>query len=120
MLYNFLSNAIKFSPAGEVITLGATREAEDRVRISVTDRGPGIALDKQQIIFEKFRQVDASVTRTHGGSGLGLAISKELTVMMNGLIQVQSEPGAGATFAIILPLRIQPSTLDVRGRLVLS
>jgi len=120
VLYNFLSNAIKFSPNGSAIDLTAAREGEGHVKISVTDRGQGIALDKQQIIFEKFRQVDASVTRAHSGSGLGLAISKELTAMMGGTIGVRSEPGAGATFWIVLPLKIQPSTLDVRGRMVMS
>ncbi len=120
VLYNFLSNAIKFSPNGSVIDLVAVREGEQHVRISVTDRGPGIAMDKQQLIFEKFRQVDASVTRTHSGSGLGLAISKELTAMMGGTIGVRSAAGEGATFWIVLPLRIQPSVLDVRGRMVLS
>lgn len=120
VLYNFLANAIKFSPNGSAIDLVAEREGEEHVRISVTDRGPGIALDKQQIIFEKFRQVDASVTRSHSGSGLGLAISKELTAMMGGTIGVRSAAGEGATFWIVLPLKIAPSTLDVRGRMVLS
>ena len=71
VLYNLLSNAIKFSPNGSAIDLTAVREGEDQVRIAVTDRGEGIAVNKQQIIFEKFRQVDAWVTRTHSGSGLG-------------------------------------------------
>jgi two-component system sensor histidine kinase BarA len=120
VLYNFLSNAIKFSPNGSAIDLTAVREGDEHVRIAVTDRGQGIALDKQQIIFEKFRQVDASVTRTHSGSGLGLAISKELTAMMGGTIGIRSAPGQGATFWIVLPLKIQPTTLDVRGRMVMS
>jgi two-component system sensor histidine kinase BarA len=120
VLYNFLSNAIKFSPNGSAIDLTAAREGEEHVRIAVTDRGQGIALDKQQIIFEKFRQVDASVTRSHSGSGLGLAISKELVAMMGGTIGVRSAAGEGATFWIVLPLKIKPSTLDVRGRLVVN
>jgi two-component system, NarL family, sensor histidine kinase BarA len=119
VLYNFISNAIKFSPNGSAIDLTGAREGDEHVRISVTDRGPGIEADKQAIIFEKFRQVDASVTRTHSGSGLGLAISKELTLMMGGTIGVRSAPGEGATFWIVLPLKIPPSTLDVRGRLVM-
>src|SRR5438874_3063016 len=69
VLYNFLSNAIKFSPHGEKIVLSAERELPDGVRVSVTDRGPGIEPDKHSVIFEKFRQLDASVTRTHSGTG---------------------------------------------------
>jgi two-component system sensor histidine kinase BarA len=118
ILYNFLSNAIKFSPAEGQIDLTAVRSGEDRVRISVTDRGPGISLAKQQIIFEKFRQVDASVTRTHSGTGLGLAISKELTALLNGSISVRSAEGEGATFWIDIPLQIEAGATDVREKLI--
>jgi signal transduction histidine kinase len=118
ILYNFLSNAIKFSPAGGQIDLTAVRNGDDRVRISVTDRGPGISLAKQQIIFEKFRQVDASVTRTHSGTGLGLAISKELTALLNGSISVRSAEGEGATFWIDIPLQIEAGATDVREKLI--
>ena len=120
VLYNFLSNAIKFSPPGERIELRADRADEDTVRISVADRGPGIAQEKQQVIFEKFRQADASHTRTHGGTGLGLAISKELIALLGGTIGVQSEVGRGSTFWVVLPLKITAGTQDLRERLVLS
>jgi two-component system sensor histidine kinase BarA len=120
VLYNFLSNAIKFSPSGAQIDLTAEREDEDRVRIAVIDRGPGIETDKQQMIFEKFRQIDGSVTREHGGTGLGLAISKELTGLMGGTIGVRSTLGLGATFWIILPIKIEAGAQDVRGGLVLT
>lgn len=112
ILYNFLSNAIKFSPADGRIDLIAFREEADHVRVSVADHGPGIGLDKQQVIFEKFRQVDASVTRTHGGTGLGLAISRELAVLLNGSIGVRSAEGQGATFWLVLPIQIEPSAVD--------
>jgi signal transduction histidine kinase len=120
VLYNFLSNAIKFSPAGATIELRADREDDVSVRISVTDNGPGIAPEQQEVIFEKFRQADASHTRTHGGTGLGLAISKELTSLLGGSIGVRSEVGKGATFWVVLPLRIAAGTQDLRERLVLS
>jgi signal transduction histidine kinase len=120
VLYNFMSNAIKFSPPGGQIELTAERVDEAHVRISVTDHGPGIELDKQQMIFEKFRQIDGSVTREHGGTGLGLAISKELTGLMGGVIGVRSAPSAGATFWVILPVRIEAGALDVRAGLVLT
>jgi signal transduction histidine kinase len=120
VLYNFLSNAIKFSPDAGRIDLAATRESDASVRISVVDQGPGIAPDKQSIIFEKFRQLDASVTRQHSGTGLGLSISKELTTLLGGTIGVTSTPGHGATFFVTLPLKIQPSTQDLRQSLSLT
>jgi signal transduction histidine kinase len=120
ILYNFLSNAIKFSPQGAAIDLLAQREGDDHLRITVVDRGPGIAADKQEVIFEKFRQVDASHTRTHGGTGLGLAISKELTTLLNGSIGVRSTAGEGAAFWVVIPLKIEAGAMDMRGRLVFS
>ncbi|HXE51986.1 MAG TPA: ATP-binding protein [Tepidisphaeraceae bacterium] len=120
ILYNFLSNAIKFSPQGERIELTAQADETDHVRISVTDHGPGIEQAKQQIIFEKFRQADASVTRSHSGTGLGLAISKELSTLLNGSIGVRSNVGEGATFWILIPLHIEAGDTDVRNRLVLT
>jgi signal transduction histidine kinase len=120
VLYNFLSNAIKFSTPGERIELLAERDAEDSVSISVTDRGPGIEPDKQAVIFEKFRQLDAGVTRSHSGTGLGLAISRELATLLGGSIGVRSTPGQGATFWIRLPVKIEASQQDLRRSLVLS
>ena len=124
VLYNFLSNAIKFSPAGANIDLRAEREPDgdgaDLVRISVADRGPGIDPEKQGIIFEKFRQIDGSVTREHGGTGLGLAISKELTTLLGGSIGVRSKVGEGSTFWVVLPVKIEAGAADVRGKLVLT
>lgn len=110
VLYNFLSNAIKFSPTSGRIDVKAERFEEDNVRISVSDLGPGIELEKQSLIFEKFRQIDGSVTRQHSGTGLGLAISKELTQLMGGSIGVMSRPNEGATFWVILPVRIPATT----------
>jgi signal transduction histidine kinase len=124
VLYNFLANAIKFSPAGETIELHAQREgndaAGDHIRVSVSDHGPGIEPDKQTVIFEKFRQLDGSVTRQHSGTGLGLAISKELTSLLSGSIGVRSTPGHGATFWVVLPQKIEAGYQDVRGKMVLT
>jgi two-component system sensor histidine kinase BarA len=113
VLYNFLSNAIKFSPAAGRIDVKAERFEEENVRISVSDLGPGIELEKQSMIFEKFRQIDGSVTRQHSGTGLGLAISKELTQLMGGSIGVMSRPNEGATFWVILPVKIVAHTQAV-------
>jgi signal transduction histidine kinase len=120
VLYNFLSNAIKFSPAGGRIDLTAGREDEDHVRIAVADRGPGIAPENQRLIFEKFRQLDGGMTRTHGGTGLGLSISKELITILGGTIGVRSALGEGATFWVVLPLHIASGAADVRTKLVLA
>ncbi|MGE5612608.1 MAG: ATP-binding protein [Bacillota bacterium] len=115
VLYNFLSNAIKFSPVSGQIEVRAERCNEERVRISVVDQGPGVPPDKQDLIFEKFRQIDGSATREHGGTGLGLAISKELTTLLGGSIGVQSTPGQGATFWITLPLKIEAGAHSIQG-----
>jgi signal transduction histidine kinase len=120
ILYNFLSNAIKFSPGGGKIELDARLDGAERIRVSVTDHGPGIDIAKHHIIFEKFRQLDGSVTREHSGSGLGLAISKELGSLLGGSIGLQSELGAGATFFVVLPLKNAATNADVRSKLVLT
>ncbi|MFA6046639.1 MAG: HAMP domain-containing sensor histidine kinase [Phycisphaerales bacterium] len=120
VLFNFLSNAVKFTVAeartGRTpkITLRAERlvasgpGAEERVRVSVIDNGPGIAPDEQSKIFEKFYQMDAGHTREHAGTGLGLSISKELAGILGGEIQVLSEVGRGSMFSLILPLELKP------------
>jgi signal transduction histidine kinase len=117
ILYNLLANAIKFSPADELIGLTAVRAGNDFIRISVIDHGPGIAEEKQAIIFEKFRQIDGGVTRQHSGTGLGLAISRELTGLIGGEIGVESMLGKGATFWIVVPLQIQAELKDVREKM---
>ena len=103
VLFNLLSNAIKFTPEAGCVSLGIRRFDETRVEIAVHDTGPGIAPEHQQIIFEKFRQIDQSATREYHGTGLGLAIAKELTGLLGGEIGVQSELGRGATFWVRLP-----------------
>lgn len=115
ILYNFLSNAIKFSPEDGVIILGAEpvqREGQPAaVRVSVTDHGPGIPPDMQDTIFEKFRQVDASHTRRAGGTGLGLAICRELGELLGSTVGLVSEPGRGSTFWVEVPLLHRPRQL---------
>jgi len=106
ILYNLLSNAVKFTPARGQVRLAVELTDRQLVKITVSDTGPGIADEQQAGIFEKFRQIDASVTRQHGGTGLGLAISKELTGMLGGSIRVTSKAGHGATFTVDLPLKV--------------
>ena len=83
-------------------------DVAERVRISVLDTGPGIRREDMGRIFEKFTQLDTGYTRKHAGTGLGLAICKELTSLLQGELIVQSEPGLGSMFSVILPL-----TMDV-------
>jgi two-component system sensor histidine kinase BarA len=104
ILFNLLSNAIKFTPEEGAVTLRATRDGPERVRLSVSDTGPGVSPEDQAIIFEKFRQIDQSATREHHGTGLGLAIARELTRLLGGEIGVESQPGEGATFWVLLPI----------------
>jgi signal transduction histidine kinase len=105
ILFNLLSNAIKFTPEGGRVRIAAQRTEDQHVRIAVIDTGPGVAAEHQQIIFDKFRQIDQSKTREHAGTGLGLAIAKELAHLLGGRIGVISTPGQGAEFWIELPLR---------------
>lgn len=104
ILSNLLSNAIKFSPAGATIDIDVTTIPHHQVRISVTDRGPGIPAAFRERIFQKFAQADSSDTRQKGGTGLGLAISRELAERMQGGIGFESEEGHGSCFYLDLPL----------------
>ncbi len=103
ILYNFLSNALKFTPEKGTVELRATLVEDRTVRLAVSDTGCGIAPADQAGIFDKFRQVDGSLTRESTGSGLGLAISKELAQMLAGTIALESEVGVGSTFWLDIP-----------------
>ena len=111
VLYNLLSNAIKFTPPGGSVKLSAAGVAlgdapiaGGGVAVAVADTGPGIPIADQQLIFEKFRRLDDTITRTHGGAGLGLGIARELANLLGGRLTLESEPGHGATFTLLLPL----------------
>ena len=104
ILYNFVSNAIKFTPAGGKITVSANLSDEKTIRIAVIDTGCGIAPEHHEQIFEKFRQLDGSITRNGAGTGLGLAISKELANLISAKISVQSSVGKGSAFYLDLPI----------------
>jgi PAS domain S-box-containing protein len=102
ILYNLVSNALKFTETGEV-SVCVTRDGGD-LKLTVSDTGIGIAPERLASLFQKFEQADASTTRRYGGTGLGLAICRELAQLMGGTIEAQSRPGHGTTFLAVLPL----------------
>ena len=100
VLHNLIGNAIKFTDSGTVRVRAI--DEHGRVRVQVTDTGPGIAPEHHQRIFESFEQVEDSATREHGGTGLGLAVSRKLVQLHGSDIELDSRPGAGATFSFVL------------------
>jgi CheY-like chemotaxis protein/signal transduction histidine kinase len=106
ILRNLLSNAIKFTDRGEVALEIAPRG--DAIEFAVRDTGIGIAPEHHQIVFEPFRQADGTTNRKFGGTGLGLSISRELARMLGGRITLESEPGKGTTFRLLMP-RVAPN-----------
>ncbi len=112
ILYNLVSNAIKFSPDGSKVLVKARslplpqQESQlEGVALEVIDQGPGIRAEDVPLIFEEFRQLENPMVRARGGTGLGLALVKRFVDLHGGLIDVQSEPGKGSTFRVCLPLR---------------
>jgi len=101
---NLMSNAVKFTPQGEVSTRIEVDPTGGLLRVIVSDTGVGIPEEKRPSLFEKFTQADSSATRRFGGTGLGLAICRELTQMMGGTITVDSREGQGSVFTVELPL----------------
>lgn len=121
IVFNLLSNAVKFSGGPELGRTGkvvvrverlAPRDEAEKVRVSVIDNGPGIAQEDQKRIFDKFQQVDSSHTRSHAGTGLGLAIVSELTRLLQGEVQLESELGQGSMFSVILPVRLDMHAVE--------
>ncbi len=101
VIKNLLSNAFKFTPAAGTIKLSLMSKP-DGLHIAVSDSGTGIPVEKQQLIFEAFRQADGSTSRKYGGTGLGLSISKELMKRLDGEIRLKSEEGKGSTFTVVM------------------
>ncbi len=98
---NLLSNAVKFTERGSICI--AVTASESEFSIAVRDTGPGIPPEAQEQVFEKFKQLEHFLTRSHQGSGLGLALAKQLVEHMGGRIRLESELGAGSTFTVSLP-----------------
>jgi CheY-like chemotaxis protein len=118
LLGYLIGNAIKFTPAGTVelrVFVAESKLASELV-MEVHDSGIGIPADRLGIIFESFRQVENTLSRTYPGLGLGLALARKLTTLMNGHIQVESELGKGSTFSLRLPLRTPVESLPAPAR----
>jgi len=108
ILTNLVGNAVKFTRDGEITIKAETLSKESgsvNIQFFISDTGIGMTPEQQKNLFSAFTQADASNTRVYGGTGLGLTISKQLVEMMEGVIWVESEKGAGSTFAFSLPLR---------------
>lgn len=111
VVFNLVSNAIKFTEKGEVIIdvqLDGRSATEARIHFSVADTGIGIPVEKQEIIFGAFDQADGSTSRRFGGTGLGLAVSSQLVNLMGGQIWVESLPGQGSTFRFTAKFALKP------------
>jgi signal transduction histidine kinase len=103
VLTNLLDNAVKYSPSGEKVTVSAFRQ-DSRVRIQVSDHGPGVPADQQRVIFEKFGRGHMAGSPGTPGTGLGLYIARSIAEAHGGVLEVDSGPAPGATFTLVLPV----------------
>ncbi|MGH6966024.1 MAG: ATP-binding protein, partial [Phenylobacterium sp.] len=128
VLSNLLSNAVKFTESGQV-SLDVTTQGP-AICFAVTDTGIGFDDEVRARLFKRFEQADASIRRRFGGTGLGLAISRSLVELMDGTVDVESQPGRGAVFTVLVPLERlegeaaverapQPQQINIAGRRVL-
>jgi signal transduction histidine kinase len=102
VVFNLLSNAVNFTPAGGRVSLSASMP-NGVVEVAVSDTGPGIALEDQDVIFEEFRQARGDADRRDEGTGLGLPLSRRLIELHGGRLWVESAVGKGTTFRFTLP-----------------
>lgn len=113
VIWNLISNAIKFTDDGGRVNVSLERRGS-RIVITVADNGPGIRKEFLPYVFERFRQADGASTRSHNGLGLGLTLVKHLAELHGGTVAVASEgEGKGATFTVELPLAAQESSQEV-------
>jgi signal transduction histidine kinase/DNA-binding response OmpR family regulator len=103
VLYNYLSNALKFTPAGGRVTVRVRVESPELFRVEVEDTGVGIAAEDIPRLFVEFQQLDAGAAKKEGGTGLGLALTRRLVEAQGGSVGVTSKPGAGSVFHALLP-----------------
>ncbi len=111
ILRNFISNSLKFTARGEV-RISARLEGPDRIRFAVSDTGIGIAAELHDALFEDFSQIDSPLQKRLRGTGLGLSLCKRFAALLGGEVGVQSEPGVGSVFFVIIPLAIAAEVAD--------
>jgi signal transduction histidine kinase len=104
-MLNLLSNSVKFTKEGGKIIV-TVKHSGEYISISVKDNGVGIPFEKQQCIFERFRQADRTLTRGHEGSGIGLSLAKSIIEIHGGTINVESEYGKGSEFTVNIPCKV--------------
>jgi signal transduction histidine kinase len=113
VLINLAGNAVKFTESGGVSI--RVRSMDGVVALSVIDTGPGIPAEDRERLFRPFEQLESGLARTHGGTGLGLYLSGQYARMLGGTIEVESEPGQGSTFSLVLPLEPVDADEDPAG-----
>jgi signal transduction histidine kinase len=111
ILRNFISNSLKFTQRGEV-RVSARLEGEDAIRFAVSDTGIGIPVEMHGALFEDFSQVDSPLQKRLRGTGLGLSLCKRFAQLLGGRVGVESEPGIGSTFFVIIPLALAQEHSD--------
>lgn len=112
VLYNYLSNALKFTSEGGHVCITANRENDEFFKLSVRDTGEGIAPENLARLFVEFEQLDASIGKRHQGTGLGLALSKRIVEAQGGQIGVESRIGEGSNFFAILPMSLGAESIE--------
>lgn len=108
ILRNFISNALKFTEAGAIIVSATPLPEQNAIRFSVSDTGLGIGAEDVQLIFEEFSQVENHMQRKVKGTGLGLPLCRNLAALLNGTVAVESTPGKGSLFSVVLPTHYLP------------
>ena len=112
ILRNFISNALKFTPRGEV-RVSARMEGDDHVRFAVSDTGIGIPEELQNVLFEDFAQIDSPLQKRLRGTGLGLSLCRQFAHLLGGEVGLESKAGVGSEFHVVLPLTLTEGAADV-------
>jgi signal transduction histidine kinase len=111
ILRNFISNSLKFTQRGEV-RVSASLEGEQDIRFAVSDTGIGIPPEMHEALFEDFSQVDSPLQKRLRGTGLGLSLCKRFAALLGGRVGVESQPGIGSTFYVVIPLAMAQEHVD--------